>query len=76
MTTSTTTKKTYNVSIEQPLCNTWEVQAESLEQAIEIAKEKYNNEEFVLTADMTGTDAVMKVQNQDDESEETEWFEF
>lgn len=64
--------KKYNVSIEQPLCKTWEVQAESIKQAIEIATARYNNEEYVLTNDDIGTDAQIKAESED-ETESTDW---
>lgn len=66
--------KKYNVSIEQPMCKTWEIEAESLEQAEEIATEKYNNEEFIITNDDLGTDAQIQVEAQD-ESESTDWHD-
>ena len=49
------------VNIEQPLCSTFEVEAESAEQAEEIAREKYRNAEFVLGGDDYGTEAVFQV---------------
>lgn len=64
--------KKYNVSIEQPLCKTFEVEAEDIDQALDIAREKYNSGEFVLTNDDIGTDAQIKA-SAEDESESTDW---
>jgi len=62
----------YNVSIEQPMCATFEVEAENIDQAIEIATQKYNNEEFVITNDDIGTDAQIMAESEDG-TEVTEW---
>jgi len=64
--------KIYNISIEQPLCKTFPVEAENIDEAIDIAREKYNNEEFVLDSDDIGTDAQIMAQSEDGE-ESTEW---
>lgn len=70
--------KKFDVTIEQPLCRTWEVEAESAEEALEIARDKYNKEEFVLMSDDTGTDAQVKVDSQElneyeDAKESIDW---
>lgn len=54
------TMKKYNVSIEQPMCKTWEVEAETIEQAIEIATQNYNNGDFIIGPDDIGTAIVPK----------------
>lgn len=64
--------KKYNVSIEQPMCKTWEVEAETIEQAIEIATEKYNAGEFIIGADDIGTEALIMAGSEDGE-EVTDW---
>lgn len=64
--------KKYNVSIEQPMCKTWEVEAESMEEAEEIAKEKYNSGEWVITNDNIGTDAQIMVEGTE---ESTDWHD-
>lgn len=64
--------KKYNVSIEQPLCKTWEIEAENIDEALEIAREKYNKEEFILTSEDLGTDAQIQAESEDGE-ESTEW---
>lgn len=66
--------KKYNVSIEQPLCKTFEVEAENIDQALDIAREKYNSGEFVLTNDDIGTDAQIQA-SAEDESESTDWHD-
>jgi hypothetical protein len=58
-------KYKYNISIEQPMCKTWEIEAESAEQAEEIAKEKYNSGEFVIGPEDTGTDAQIMTERED-----------
>jgi len=66
--------KKYNVSIDQPLCKTWEVEAESIDQALEIARDKYmkGDDGFVMDADDTGTDAQIMA-SAEDGSESTDW---
>lgn len=64
----------FNVSIEQPLCKTFEVEANDIDEALEIARGKYNNEEFVLTSDDLGTDAQIMAEAEDG-SESTEWHD-
>lgn len=66
--------KKYNVSIEQPMCKTFEfeVEAENIDEALEIATQKYNAGEFIIGADDIGTDAQIMA-SADDESESTEW---
>ena len=43
--------KKYNVEIEETLQHVYEIQANSLADAIDIAQERYRNEEYVLTSD-------------------------
>lgn len=43
--------KEYKVHIKEILCKTVEIRAKSLERAMEIARERYKNESYVLTAD-------------------------
>ncbi len=40
--------KTYKIEIEEILQETYEIEANSLEEAIDIAEEKYRSEEIVL----------------------------
>lgn len=65
-------KYKYNVSIEQPMCKTFEVEAENAEQAIEIATAKYNDGEFVIGPDDIGTDAQIMAEREDG-SDSVEW---
>lgn len=51
----------YIVNIEQPLINSFEVEAKDEEEAEEIAREKYDNGKFVLTIKNLGTDAQFQV---------------
>ncbi len=75
-------KKIYNVSIEQPMCKTWEVEADTLEEAEEIAIEKYREGEFVIGADDYGTDAQIMVESEERDElevgakESTDWHDF
>lgn len=62
----------YLVNIEQPLCKAFEVEAEDEDQAEEIARDKYNSGEFVLTNDDLGTDAQFQVCNAEGDAL-TEW---
>jgi hypothetical protein len=41
-------KKFYKIEIEELLQRVVEIEAENIEQAIDITKEKYKNEEYVL----------------------------
>ena len=66
--------KKFIVNIEEKLCRGFEVEAETMEEAQEIATKKYNSEEFVLTADDKGTDAEMQIIETNDKGEEAEVF--
>jgi hypothetical protein len=68
---NTPTKK-FTVNIEQPLCKSFEIEAEDMEQAEEIARAKYASGEFVLTNDDLGTDALFQV-GDEETGEWTEW---
>lgn len=67
-----TTKTKFIVNIEQPLCKGFEVYADDIEQAEEIARAKYDAGEFVLTNDDLGTDALFQV-GDEETGEWTEW---
>ena len=64
--------KIFEVSIEQPMVKTWEVLAHDVDEAIEIARAKYNSGEFVIGSDDIGTDAQVMAEAIDG-SESTEW---
>ena len=49
--------KTYKIEIEELLQHVYDIEANSLEEAIDIAREKYSNEEYVLDyQDYKGTE--------------------
>ena len=64
--------KTYNVTIEVTGCKTFDVTAEDMDQALEIARENYNNETFIITAEDMDGDAQIMAEEEDGE-ESTEW---
>ena len=41
-------QKTYNIEIEETLQKVVKIKANSLDEAIDIAKERYRNEEYIL----------------------------
>ncbi len=43
--------RTYKVEIEEILQNVYDIEANSLEEAINIAEERYRNEEYILEAE-------------------------
>ena len=56
--------KTFNITITEVLKTTVDIQAETLEEAIQIVKDRYRNSEIVLTADdFTGQVAFEEEQN-------------
>ncbi len=69
--------KKYNVIIEQPMVESFEVEAESIEQATEIGREKYISGEFTIKTDSVGTDAQIMVEaveeNERGEHDSTYW---
>jgi hypothetical protein len=66
--------KKYNVTIEQPMVKTFEVEADSIEQAEDIARTKYNAGEFVIGSDDFGTDAQVQTVSED-ETEISDWHD-
>ena len=70
-----TMKQKFIVDIEEMIVKSFEVEAESMEEAMKIAEEKYYNNEFVLD---TGADvaAVQMRASTEDFEEQTEWIEF
>ncbi len=65
--------KTYNVSIEQPMCKTVAIEAENIDEALEIARKQYNDGLIVITNDDLGTDAQIMAQEEGGDEESTEW---
>lgn len=56
--------KTFNITITEVLKTTVETQAETLEEAIQIVKDRYRNSEIILTADdFTGQVTFEEEQN-------------
>ena len=50
-------QKTYNIEIEETLQRVVKIEASSLDEAIDIAKERYRNEEYILDEnDFKGTE--------------------
>lgn len=65
--------KTYNVTIEEHISETFEVEADSLEEAMEIAEKQYYNCEFIIGPNVT----ARLMQGQDRETDKcTEWIQF
>lgn len=52
--------KTFNISITEVLKTTVETQAETLEEAIQNVKDRYRNQEIILTADDFTGDVTFK----------------
>lgn len=67
--------KKYTIYIEEKLCKGTDVEADSMEEAMEKVKAMYQNSEIVLTSDDMGTDAEMMGVSEDG-TESTEWDTF
>jgi hypothetical protein len=67
-------KKKFIITIEEMVTEDFEVFAETEEEAVEIANEKYNSGEFVLEPGNL-VSKQMEVHNVTDD-EYTDWFEF
>lgn len=61
------------VIIEEHISQAFEVEADTLEEAMEIAEQKYNDGEFVVDAFNAQTAKLMMAEN---DYEATEWEEF
>lgn len=70
-----TTKQKFIIDIEEMIVQSFEVEAESMEEAMEIAEEKYWKGEFVLEADADVAARQMRASSEGFE-EQTEWTEF
>lgn len=64
----------YFVTIEELISQAFKINANSMEEAMHIAKEKYNKGEFVLDPGILVA-KQMQVENEDGK-EKTEWTEF
>lgn len=65
--------KKFVITIEETVCQNFEVEAENAEQAMEFAENKYQNGEFVLEPGEVCF-KQMAIMKPDDEA--TEWIEF
>lgn len=65
--------KTFNITIEERISETFEIEANSLEEAMRIAETEYYNEEFIIGPNVTAR--LMQGATEDYE-EVTEWIEF
>ena len=66
--------KTFNITIEEVVSETFKIEANSMEEAMEIAEEKYNNCEVVLEP---GNLVSKSMQCEDLETNETtDWVDF
>ena len=65
--------KTFSVTIEEHISETFEVEANSIEEAMELAEMQYYNCEFIIGPNVT----ARLMQGHDSETDEcTEWVEF
>lgn len=65
--------RTFNITIEEHVSETFEVDAETLEHAMEIAEQQYYNCEFIVGPNIT----ARLMQGADENyNEVTEWVEF
>lgn len=60
------------VRIEEHTCQTFDVEADTIEEAIQIAEQKYYDGEFVLD----NANVTAKLMMADDGNKQTEWEEF
>ena len=65
--------KTFNITIEEHVSETFEIEANSLEEAMRIAEKSYYNEEFIIGPNVTARLMQGATENYE---EVTEWVEF
>jgi hypothetical protein len=65
--------KTFKITIEEHISETFEIEANDIDEAMEKAKEKYNDGEFVLEP---GNVTAKLMMADDGEGDCTEWSEF
>ena len=65
----------FKITIEEHISQVFEVEATDIEQAMEIAEQKYNEGEFVVDNCNAPTAKLMQVESEDG-AECTEWVEF
>lgn len=66
--------KKYEITIEEVISQTFEVEAEDIEKAMEIANEKYNRGKFVLEPGEVVSKSMMGYDSENES--ETNWVEF
>lgn len=66
--------KKFKVTIEEHISETFEVEAVDIEEAMQIAEERYYSGEYVLGSEADVTARLMSAAGDDGES--TEWTEF
>lgn len=66
--------KTFKIHIEETISDTFTVEAETMEEAMEIAEEKYTDGEFVVMPQAPNVKQMMA--ECDENGEATEWVEF
>ena len=66
--------KEYSVTIEEHISETFKIQANNIEEAMEIAEERYWKGEYVLASEASVNARLM--QADDGEGDCTEWTEF
>lgn len=64
----------YKVTIEEHISETFEIEAEDIGEAMQIAESRYYSGEYVLGCEASVTARLMKVS--DGKKDETEWTEF
>ena len=67
--------KKFKVTIEEHISETFEVEAADMDEAMELAEERYYNCEYILGAEASVNARLMKGVDPE-EDEETEWTEF
>lgn len=65
--------RTYQITIEELISEDFEVQANSIQEALRIAEDKYNNGDFVLSP---GELVCKQISARDEEGEAVDWYEF
>lgn len=66
--------KKFKITIEETISDTFTVEAETMEEAMEIAEEKYADGEFVVMPQAPNVKQMMA--ECDEDGETTEWIEF
>ena len=66
--------KTFKIHIEETICDTFTIEAETMEEAMELAEDKYAEGEFVIMPQAPTCKQMMA--ECDENGETTEWVEF